>query len=323
MAADRRSPIAAIRPHGRTSIVAISELHNMHLQYVLITPARNEAAFIEKTIQAMIQQTALPVKWVIVNDGSADETAGIVNRYLSHYSWMEMVEMPTRQDRSFAAKVHSFNAGFDRVRGLAYEIIGNLDADISFDKDYFEFLLEKFSQDTRIGVAGTGYTEGGIIAKYSYKDVAGQCQIFRRECFEDIGGYFPSKYGGVDWIAVRTARMKGWKTITFREKRFSHHRLMGTAESDPWRSKIHYGKKDYFLGNHPLWQCFRVLYQMTRKPYVLGGLLLLYGYTWAFVSRMKRPISQELIEFNRKEQLERIKLTLGGLLKFKMKVFET
>src|SRR5215831_4879287 len=113
-----------------------------HLPYVLITPARNEEAFIEKTIQSMVQQTVLPIKWVIVNDGSTDGTASIVNRYLEKYNWMEMVEMPTGRDRSFAAKVQSFNAGFERVRGVGYEIIGNLDADISFDRDYLEFLLE-------------------------------------------------------------------------------------------------------------------------------------------------------------------------------------
>lgn len=293
------------------------------LPYVLVTPARNEEAFIEKTIHSMIRQTMLPIKWVIVNDGSTDDTGNIVKRYLSSHSWMELVEIPQRKDRSFAKKVHSFNAGFERMKGVEYKIIGNLDADISFEKDYFEFILGKFAEMPEIGVAGTGYTEDGRIAKYSYKDVAGQCQIFRRECFEDIGGYFPSKYGGVDWIAVRTARMKGWETRTFSEKIFVHHRPMGTAESNRLQSKIHYGKKDYFLGNHPLWECFRVMYQMTQKPYVIGGILLWYGYISAFLVRMPRPISREVIDFNRKEQLERIKLTLHGLLKFKMKAFET
>src|SRR5262249_7785438 len=157
----------------------MNQENNAHMRYVLITPARNEAAFIEKTIQSMIQQTVLPMKWVIVNDGSTDGTARIVDQYLPHHSWMEIIEMPKRSNRSFAAKVHSFNVGFERIKMFKYDIIGNLDADISFDKDYFEFLLGKFFDDPRIGVAGTGYTEGGIAAKYSYKDVAGQCQIFR------------------------------------------------------------------------------------------------------------------------------------------------
>src|SRR5215472_12529332 len=147
MAADWCSAIAAIRPHGRTLMVAMSQLRNIHIQYVLITPARNEEAFIEKAIQSMIRQTILPIKWVIVNDGSTDNMANIVKAYLPKYPWIEMVEMPQRRDRSFAGKVHSFNVGFERVKTLNFDIVGNLDADISFDKDHFEFLLEKFSED--------------------------------------------------------------------------------------------------------------------------------------------------------------------------------
>jgi len=293
------------------------------MRYVLVTPARNEEAFIEKTIRSMIRQTILPIRWIIVNDGSTDRTGDIVAQYLPQHPWMEMVQMPMRRDRNFAAKVHSFNAGLERLKDLDYEIIGNLDADISFDSSYFEFLMKRFLSNPDIGVAGTGYKECGVVAKYSYRDVAGQCQMFRRGCFEDIGGYLPSKFGGIDWIAVRTARMKGWKTVTFKEKTFEHHRAMGTAESAPWQMRINYGKKDYFLGNHPLWQCFRVLYQMTHRPYVVGGALLFYGYIYAWATRMERPISQELVDFNRKEQLERIRLTLLGFLKFKINVFET
>jgi poly-beta-1,6-N-acetyl-D-glucosamine synthase len=123
------------------------------LSYILITPAHNEEAFIEKTIESVINQTVLPVKWVIVDDGSTDKTREIVGRYLVRYRWIEMVQMPQRRDRSFAAKVTAFNAGYERVKGLPYEIIGNLDADISFEKDHFEFLTRKFSEDPTLGVA--------------------------------------------------------------------------------------------------------------------------------------------------------------------------
>ena len=126
-----------------------------YLSYVLITPARNEEALIEKTIQSMINQTHLPLKWVIVNDGSTDSTASIISRYLPKYSWIEMIEMPTRRDRSFAAKVNGFNAGYEKIKHLNYEVIGNLDADLSFEKDYLEFLMDKFAEDSSLGVAGT------------------------------------------------------------------------------------------------------------------------------------------------------------------------
>ena len=130
-----------------------------HLRYILITPARNEEAFIEKTIESVIHQTVPPLKWVIVDDGSTDRTRDIVNRYLARYSWIEVVQMTQRRDRSFAAKVLAFNAGYDKVKGLDYDIVGNLDADLSFDSDYCEFLLSKFREDDTLGVAGTVFKE--------------------------------------------------------------------------------------------------------------------------------------------------------------------
>ena len=126
-----------------------------NFNYVLITPARNEAAFIEQTIQSVIQQTVLPLMWVIVSDGSTDGTDDIVKKYLPDYDWMELVRMSERKERHFAGKVHAFNAGYEKVRHLNYDIIGNLDADISFEPMYFEYLLDKFYQDRTLGVAGT------------------------------------------------------------------------------------------------------------------------------------------------------------------------
>src|SRR5215510_12905641 len=132
-----------------------------HLPYVLITPAHNEEAFIEKTIESMIRQTVPPVKWVIVDDGSTDRTPEIVSRNIVGYPWIEMVRLPQRRDRSFAGKVHAFNVGYERIKGLRYNIIGNLDADISFERDHFEFLARKFSEDPALGVAGTVFREEG------------------------------------------------------------------------------------------------------------------------------------------------------------------
>jgi glycosyltransferase involved in cell wall biosynthesis len=292
-----------------------------HLRYVLITPARNEERFIEKTIQSMVSQTALPSKWVIVNDGSTDATASVVCRYLAQYGWMELVNLPTHRDRSFAAKVHAFNAGFDRVKNLAYEVIGNLDSDLSFDADYCEFLLTKFEEDARLGVAGTIFREEGYnSATDSFEGqshVAGGCQLFRRECFEEIGGYIPNRAGGIDWIAVTTARMMGWTTRSFREKWFFHYRSLGTAERSLLASMFSYGEKDYYLGGHPLWELFRVVYRATKKPYLLGGIALYAGYLSAFVRRMKRPVSDKLMRFHRKEQLVKLKAIFRSMFRFK------
>jgi poly-beta-1,6-N-acetyl-D-glucosamine synthase len=278
--------------------------------YVLITPARNEEENIENAIRSVISQTLLPKKWVIVSDGSTDSTDDIVNKYLTEYSWIELVRTNEHGDRQFAAKVHAFNSGYEKVKALQYNIIGNLDADITFDENYFEFLLNKFAENPDLGVAGTPFVEGDTHYDYRFTNiehVSGACQLFRRECFEQIGGYIPIKGGGIDWTAVTTARMKGWQTRTFTEKTCLHHRKMGTGQSNVLKAWYKHGYKDYYLGGHPLWEMFRSCYQMTSRPYILGGLYLLSGYSWAFITREERPISKELMAFHRFEQLARLK----------------
>ncbi len=124
---------------------------NSVLSYVLVSPARNEAQFIELTIKSVIAQTVRPIKWVIVSDGSTDGTDDIVKKYAAENPWIELVRMPERRERDFAGKVHAFNAGYARLKHLEYAVIGSLDADISFDEDYFSFLLHKLADDPRIG----------------------------------------------------------------------------------------------------------------------------------------------------------------------------
>lgn len=293
-----------------------------HLRYVLISPSRNEARFIEKTLKSVVTQTVLPLKWVIVNDGSTDATGEIAVKYAAQYSWIELVNRPVRKERHFAAKVQAFNAGLERVKELHYDIIGNLDADVSLDADHFEFLLSKFAQDNRLGVAGTVFTEpdGYNSATDSFEGqtyVSGQCQIFRRQCFEQIGGYVPSKAGGIDWMAVMTARMIGWNTRSFREKSFLHHRPLGTADRGAIASSFAYGKKDYILGGHPLWEVLRCSYRMTKRPYVIGGFALFFGYVAGFLTHAQRPVSPELMRFHRSEQMRKMKGIAASLLRFK------
>ena len=291
----------------------------MSFQYVLITPARNEAALIERTIRSMVAQTRPPLRWVIVSDGSTDGTDEIVTRYEPEASWLELMKLPPHEERNFAAKVNAFNAGHDRVKGLAYDVIGNLDADVSFPPDYFECLLAKFETMPELGVAGTHYVEGDF---HSFGDsyinvhhVNGQIQLFRRQCFDEVGGYRPIEGGGIDWVAVTTARMKGWLTYSFGDRVFHHHRKMGTAGRSELQSRFHYGKKDYFLGGHPVWQIFRSTFQLAKRPYVVGGLALMAGYLWCWISGHERAVSDELMRFHRAEQMARLKslLRLRGL----------
>lgn len=290
-------------------------------RYVLISPARNEAAFIEKTIQSVISQTVLPLRWVIVENGCTDNTAEIVSKYTTDHPWIQLVPLPKDKERSFAGKAHAFNAGCEMVDHLDFEIIGNLDADISFDPDHFEFLLGEFQQDSRLGVAGTVFREegydSGTDSFEGQNHVAGQCQVFRRQCLREVGGYVPHRAGGVDWMAVTTARMLGWKTRSFQEKSYFHYRRMGTAERGHIAAAFSYGEKDYYLGGSPVWQVFRCAYRAVKPPYIVEGAALFAGYLWAWIRRMPRPVSKELMQFHRQEQMVKLRAILGNMLRLR------
>ena len=291
------------------------------MRYVLITPARNEEAYIEKTLRSVVSQIAIPEQWVIVDDASTDSTAQLVENYVRDYPWIELGRRTQRAERSFSRKVDAFNAGLQRLGSCEFDVIGNLDADLSFDPEYLEFLMNKFAEDPKLGVAGTPFVENGYdSARDSFEGenhVAGGCQLFRRQCFEEIGGYIGNPAGGIDWIAVTTARMKGWKTCSFPEKRFHHYRSLGTAERGIVASLFSYGEKDYYLGGSPVWQLFRVCYRSAKRPFIIGGLALLAGYCWAALRRTKRPISPELMRFHRREQMNKLRAIFGSLLRLK------
>ncbi len=296
-------------------------MHHYNYIYVLITPARNEETYIEKTIQSVISQSILPKKWIIVSDGSTDRTDEIVNQYTASNKWIELVRMPEHRDRNFAAKVNCFNAGYERIKNIKFDVIGNLDSDISFDNDYFEFLLSKLIEFPELGVIGTPFVEDGAHYNYNFTNiehVSGACQLFRRKCFEQIGGYMPIKNGGIDWVAVTTARMKGWKTRTFTEKTCFHHRKMGTGNSSVLIAKFRIGLEDYYVGGHPLWELLKAIFQMKSKPFFLGGMFIFLGYIWSLLNRVEKPIPKELIKFHRREQMNRLKNIFYKTIKLKI-----
>jgi len=285
------------------------------LKYALVTAARNEEALIEQTIHSVVAQTIRPVRWVIVSDGSTDGTDEIVKRHAGEQDWIKLLRMPEHRDRQFAAKANCFNAGYANLNGTDYDVIGNLDADITFEPDYFEFLLAKFAAMPGLGVAGTPFVEDATkLGSHTYahpfaqlEHVSGGCQLFRRACFEQVGGYVPIKGGAIDWVAVTTARMKGWQTRTFTEKVCLHHRELGTGNHRPLLVAFHYGRKAYFVGGHPLWEVLRGIFRMRERPRVIGGLCFLGGYFWAVITRVERPVSVELMTFHRAEQRARLK----------------
>jgi glycosyltransferase involved in cell wall biosynthesis len=291
------------------------------VRYVLISAAHNEESFIQNTLDSVCAQTLQPERWVVVDDGSTDRTAEIVRAYSNRFAWIELVRRPSHLDRNFAAKVHAFTEGLSRVRGLDYVVLGNLDADVSFKPDYLDFLIRQFVADPALGVAGTPFLEEDYdSARQSFEGVnhvAGGVQLFRRKCFEDIGGYRPNPAGGIDWIAVTTARMKGWKTQSFPEKRFIHHRPLGTATRSTLAAFYAHGEKDYYLGGSPVWQLFRTAYRMKRSPIIAGGLALALGYASSALRRTPRAVSPELMRFHRAEQMRKLKIVLQAVVRLK------
>jgi len=291
------------------------------MNYVLISPVRDEEALIGHTLKSVCAQSVVPTRWIIVDNGSTDRTADIVLDYAKRFPWIELVRHETSADRSFAAKARAFGAGLARTRCLDFEIIGNLDGDVSFESDYLAFLMRKFAEDSSLGVAGTPFLEDGYdSARDSFEGVhhvAGGVQMFRRQCFEEVGGYVPNYAGGIDWIAVTSARMKGWKTRSFPERRFIHYRTVGTATRSTLAAFFSYGEKDYYLGGAPLWQLCRVCYRTLKRPFILGGLAVALGYFWAALRRTPRAVSPDLMRFHRAEQRTKLKAIASALVLLK------
>lgn len=285
-------------------------------KYVIITPARNEAAFIEKTIQSIINQTVKPLRWIVVNDGSTDSTAEIVARYESSHTFIELVNAERSGDRHFGNKVNAFNLGLEKARHIEYEFIGNLDADISLHPDYFERVLSEFRKDHALGLAGgmvSSLTNGEFVRQdVSLDSVAGAVQLFRRMCFEQIGGYVPLPLGGIDAAAEIMARMKGWGVRTYPELCVLEHRLTGSAKASPLGSRIREGQRLYALGYDVWFFSLRCLYRLMEQPRIIGSGAALYGFLQGLFKREPFVLPPEVVQYLRVEQRGKLRRKLTG-----------
>jgi biofilm PGA synthesis N-glycosyltransferase PgaC len=280
--------------------------------YVLITAARNEEAYIETTIRAVVEQDTRPKEWVIVSDGSTDGTDDIVRRYLPRHDFIRFVRRSAGEERSFASKVQAFRVGYQHLRETCYRYIGNLDGDVSFDRDYHDRILATFQADARLGIAGGFIYEehGGRFVRRpsnSVGSVAGAVQLFRRECFEAIGGHVPLKYGGEDTWAEVMARMAGWRVRSVGDVKAYHHRRTASARGKVLVSRFVEGRADFALGNHPTFEAFKCIRRLTEQPYVVGTLCRLAGFVWGAIRPEERTVTPEFVRYLRKEQTERIR----------------
>jgi glycosyltransferase involved in cell wall biosynthesis len=279
--------------------------------YILVTAARNEASHILPTLRSVTAQTLPPRRWIIVSDGSTDQTDEIVRSFSRDYPYVELLRVDADAERNFGSKALAVAAGYKKICEMEHDYVGILDADVSFGTDYYAQIVERFSDNERLGIAGgvlTDLIDGQPVPQLTAPawSVSGPVQMFRKECWRDIGGYLPIR-GGIDAAAEVMARMKGWTVCAFPELQVLHHRQTGTENHTVCGIYFHQGLEDHRLGYHPLFFLAKSVRNFRMHPFVLGGLLMLCGYSWAVVSRKKRAVPEDFIRYLRQEQLRRLR----------------
>jgi len=280
----------------------------MKQKYVVITPSRDEAEFIEMTIKSVIAQTILPVEWIIVNDGSTDGTGDIVDKYVDQYPWIHAVHRKNRGFRSAGGGViEAFYAGYNALKSNDWDFIVKLDGDLSFDSGYFEKCLEYFHELSKIGIGGgLIYNLVNLALKtepHPHFHVRGATKIYRKDCWDAIGGLLQTP--GWDTLDEVKANMLGWKTQTFPDLKVVHYRYTGTADGQ-WKTYVKYGKANYISGYHPLFMVVKCLRRALSKPILLGTLGLLYGFISSYLKGIPQVDDRALIAYIRKQQLNKI-----------------
>jgi poly-beta-1,6-N-acetyl-D-glucosamine synthase len=290
---------------GEVNLLSTAEMDAPH--YVVITPVRNESAFIEKTLTSMIHQTVCPVEWVIVNDGSSDGTEAIVTKWAQSHPWIRLVNRTDRGARQRGQGViEAFYAGYEALTE-AFDYIVKLDGDVSFGSAYFMSLIEKFAANPRLGIAGGGVYEsldGKAWALYTTKDhVRGATKMYRRACFEAIGGLAPAM--GWDGIDEWKALSLGWQVESFLQFPMYHYRFTGAATGF-LKSCIEQGNGAYRIGYHPLYMIARGIRRMTDRPYVLGGLAMAAAYFGAWLRQDEMLADPSLVRYVRRTQMRKL-----------------
>jgi len=280
----------------------------MSLSYCVVTPAKDEEERIGLTIESMVRQVLKPLRWVIVDDGSKDRTAEIVQDAAEKHDWIHLVRTGVDRGRRLGpGEAEAFMLGYETISGLEFDIIVKLDADLSFGPEFFAGIVDKFESDPQLGLAGgTIYIEENgkeYRERVNPHHVRGATKCFRRECFEQIGGL----YIGLGWDTIDEvkAEMLGWKIRSFEDLKVIQHRITGFNSGWLKRWWI-FGKVCYILGYHPLYVLARGVYRFADPPYVLGGLTLIAAYLFSLVSRPPRPDEPEMRRYIRRQQVARL-----------------
>ena len=287
-----------------------SQQYNPNPVYVVITPARDEQDHIETTISTVIEQTLQPAEWIIVNDGSNDQTGSIADSYASKYPWIHVIHVKDRGHRSPGTGViQAFYEGYRIIGQTDWEFLIKLDADLELSPKYFESCFRHFRDESSLGIAGgtirSRHNGSGkcFIEKTPRFHVRGATKIYRRQCWNEIGGLLYSP-GWDTWDEVK-ANYCGWKTRTFDDVPLTQLRGTGEVEGH-WQDFVKNGKANYVCGYHPLFMLAkfskRFLHNRTRK----SSVALIYGYLSSAVKAVEQVQERDIIKYLRREQLKRL-----------------
>jgi poly-beta-1,6-N-acetyl-D-glucosamine synthase len=286
--------------------------------YVIITPAYNESAYIGKTIDSVLSQTVKPMSWVIVDDGSTDQTAEIIKGYVAKHSWIRCVCRSKDLSHSYySSNVYAIFEGINEIQNSKLRIqdcdyLAVLDADIELCPGYYEKIFEKFNKYPELGIATGTYLEKDgkdwIEARIDRRSTPKAIQVFRRECYEQCGGYIPFKYGGEDSGMEIMARMKGWQTWSFNDIVVKHLRPVGMGDGRSLlKARYRMGFTDYYLATHPLFMLFKCMKRaFWERPYILSSLARLLGYINAYLTKEERQLPVDAKNYIRSEQISRL-----------------
>jgi len=287
-------------------------------EYVIITPAYNEDGFIGETIKSVAIQTIVPKKWIIVDDGSTDSTAAIIKQYQKDYEFIEYYGRVRQAEQSYyESNVWAILEGYERVRTLDFDYLAILDADMILCEDYYQEIFNRFDINRDVGIATGTYLEDingrlieALIDRYSTPKAL---QVFRRACYEQIGGYIPCKNGGEDSCAEIMARTHGWQTWSFPDIKAIHQRPVGMGDGRAaFSAKFKQGLTDYCLATHPVFMLAKCLRRsLIERPYIVSGLARLAGFLYGYMIRAERDIPENARRYVRKEQMKRLLVCIG------------
>lgn len=296
-------------------------------KYIVLSPVRNEEQYLPRTIESMAAQSVLPAQWMLIDDGSTDATPAIIDTAAARHPWIRALH---RKDRGFrqagSGVMEAFYEGYGRLSdatpspqgsitpalcpsGLSWDFLVKLDGDLSFGVDYFEQCLNRFAANPKLGIGGgtiCSEVDGAWEAESKIDPafhVRGATKIYRRECWEQIGGLIRAP--GWDTVDEVKANMLGWTTATFTDIKLAHHRPTGHAYG-LWRDLIKNGRANYVAGYHPVFMLLKCLRRLIEPPFFVGSCALGIGFFTAYLNSLPKVADDQVIAYFRRQQMNRL-----------------